>query len=649
MTETAPATPFYRRRPSRPALAILAALLLGLIVLLILFDWNWLKGPLQRSVESRTGRPFLIQGDLDVDLGRITTVSGQQLSFGNADWSKHPTMARADRAELEIELMPLLFQWDLRIRELRLSKPDLRLEKGPDGTGNWVFKQDSKDDSPLPLRRVWVDNGRLRYANAADKTDIDISVDSAASDKRTVAAPIDIKGKGRWIGNAFSISGRAESPLELSQTDEPYRIDLRAQAGGTRAHARGNLVNPFQLRGFDLQLELSGQDLEDLYPLTGLATPSTPPYRFDGRLSREGKVWRYREFSGVVGDSDLAGTAEFDVGGKRPRLTANLSSKRLDLDDLSGFIGAPPETGGSESSNAKGSAQSRQLAASARMLPQRPYDLSRLRAMDADVRLKAGRINAPTLPIEDMDAHLKLDAGVLRLEPLNFGVAGGDIRSTIRMDARQDTIRTRADINARRLDLSKLFPTVELTKDAVGRVGGQMKVTGSGNSIAAMLGSADGEIALGMGPGRISNLLMELAGLDIAEALKFLVTQDRTVPIRCAFGDFAVNNGVMQSRAFAFDTEDTIILGEGQISLKNETFDMELRPRPKDRSLFALRSPLVLSGSFKDPSFRPDMKRLGLRGAIALALGSIAPPAALLATLELGPGEDSGCGGRYAK
>ena len=40
---------------------------------------------------------------------------------------------------------------------------------------------------------------------------------------------------------------------------------------------------------------------------------------------------------------------------------------------------------------------------------------------------------------------------------------------------------------------------------------------------------------------------------------------------------------------------------------------------------------------------------LGLRGAVAIALGSIAPPAALLATLELGPGEDSSCGGKFAK
>ncbi|HSX65210.1 MAG TPA: AsmA family protein, partial [Pseudoxanthomonas sp.] len=165
----------------------------------------------------------------------------------------------------------------------------------------------------------------------------------------------------------------------------------------------------------------------------------------------------------------------------------------------------------------------------------------------------------------------------------------------------------------------------------------------------AIFGSADGDIALGMGRGQISNLLMELAGLDIAEALKFLITKDRVIPVRCAFGDFAVSDGLMQTRTLGFDSTDTIIVGEGTINLKDESLDLLLRPRPKDRSILSLRSPLVLGGTFKNPSFRPDFKRLGLRGATALALASIAPPAALLATIETGPGEDSGCGGSYAK
>ena len=91
------------------------------------------------------------------------------------------------------------------------------------------------------------------------------------------------------------------------------------------------------------------------------------------------------------------------------------------------------------------------------------------------------------------------------------------------------------------------------------------------------------------------------------------------------------------------------MVGEGSINLDDEHLDLLLRPRPKDRSILALRSPLRIGGTFKDPSFRPDFKALGLRGAIALGLASIAPPAALLATIETGPGQDSDCGGHYAK
>ena len=90
-------------------------------------------------------------------------------------------------------------------------------------------------------------------------------------------------------------------------------------------------------------------------------------------------------------------------------------------------------------------------------------------------------------------------------------------------------------------------------------------------------------------------------------------------------------------------------LGEGTVSLRDETLSLKLRPRPKDRSLISLRAPLWIDGTFKNPEFHPDYGRIGLRGALALALGNIAPPAALLATLELGPGKDSTCGGRYAK
>jgi uncharacterized protein involved in outer membrane biogenesis len=281
------------------------------------------------------------------------------------------------------------------------------------------------------------------------------------------------------------------------------------------------------------------------------------------------------------------------------------------------------------------------------VLPDTPYNLGKLRAMDADVRWKAHRINAPSLPLDDMDAHLLLDDGVLRLDPLNFGVAGGDIRSTIRMDA-PAADQHRAEGQRARRAARPAFPDAKLAEQAKGGIGGEVDLSGRGNSIAAMLGSSSGKVGLAMGRGHVGNLVMELAGLDITESLKFLVTGDKQT-LRCAFADFGVRDGLMTSQALAVDTTDTILIGEGTVSLRDETLDLLLKPRPKDKSILVLRSPLHIAGTFKDPSFRPDFKALGIRGAVALALGSIAPPAALLATIEPGPGKDADCGGQYAK
>ena len=655
-TESPPAAPRLRvrnRLNSRPVRITAVALLVAIVLLVLLWDWNWFKGPVERVVEARTGRTLVIGGDLDVDLGRTTTVRADALRFANADWSDSQTMASADRLEIQFEVFPLLFRQEVRLPEIRLVKPILRLETNPDGgAANWdIAFGDGGDGPPPQIRRLWVEEGRLRFLDVPGQTDIDVRLSSRESRGGEDAAPaIVIEGGGNWTRNAFTLEGVAESPLALQDTDKPYRIDLRARAGATRAHVRGSLVAPLQLRDFDLQFALSGRNLADLYPLVGVALPDTPPYALDGRLTRDApsNTWHYDAFTGKVGQSDLGGSAAVTLGGDRPALKADLVSKRLDFDDLAGFVGGTPDADG-EALDPELVAREQALAAKGRVLPETPYDLTKLRSMDADVRLRAQRINAPNLPIDDMDAHLLLEAGLLRLDPLNFGVAGGNIRSTIRLDARQDTIDTRLTASVRRIDLGGLFPPDTLIGDAVGRIGGDINLAGTGNSIAAMLGSANGDVAVGMGAGRVSNLLVELAGIDIYEALKYLIGNDKQIPVHCAFADFGVQKGVMESRALAFDTTDTIIIGEGTISLRDEQLDLLLRPRPKDRSILALRTPLTIDGTFADPGFRPDLGRLGLRGALAIALGSITPPAALLATLELGGGEDSRCGGEYAR
>ena len=170
-----------RWRPSRRTGIVLGVLGVALLVLWLLFDWNWFKRPLERAVSGATGREFRIDGDLDVDLGRTITVSADRLRLANASWSKEARMGTAERVEIDIAPWPLL-ALRLRMKEVRATRADLWLETGPDGTGgNWLFDDGKDEPAGEPrwrLDRLWIEDSRLRFTDAAEKTDIAISLDS---------------------------------------------------------------------------------------------------------------------------------------------------------------------------------------------------------------------------------------------------------------------------------------------------------------------------------------------------------------------------------------------------------------------------------------------------------------------------------------
>jgi AsmA protein len=195
------------------------------------------------------------------------------------------------------------------------------------------------------------------------------------------------------------------------------------------------------------------------------------------------------------------------------------------------------------------------------------------------------------------------------------------------------------------LQLGQLFPTLKQNKGSVGDLGGLIELTGSGNSVGRMLGSADGKIGVFMDGGRISRFMMELAALDLWDvaALK-LKGGDEQVEIRCAIADFAVKGGLMRTNAFVFDTSVVLVEGGGVVNLKNEQMDLRLSPKPKDSSIASLNSPLFVQGTFSDPKVSPDVGKLAAKGAGAIVLGIINPLLAVLPLFKEGKGEDSNCG-----
>src|SRR4029079_17871143 len=109
-----------------------------------------------------------------------------------------------------------------------------------------------------------------------------------------------------------------------------------------------------------------------------------------------------------------------------------------------------------------------------------------------------------------------------------------------------------------------------------------------------------------------------------------------TSEIRCAVTSLRAKKGVVTPEFFVVDTSAVLITGEGSVDFRAETYDAMLRAKSKQASLLALRGPIVIDGTFKQPVVRPAIGPVALRVGAAIGLGAIAPPLALPPLIDFG-------------
>ena len=237
--------------------------------------------------------------------------------------------------------------------------------------------------------------------------------------------------------------------------------------------------------------------------------------------------------------------------------------------------------------------------------------------MDADVQLRAKQILAPNLPIDTLVAKLSLNDGVLKFEPATFGVADGRIELYSTFDGATRPSKITIDARLMQLDLRRLLGTSTFAQKSFGPIQGRINLAGTGESFRELMATASGNTFVVMAGGEVSGLLIELAGLDVAETLGVLVRGDNPVPIRCAVVDLHGQDGQMGVQTLVLDTTDTVIFGEGKIDFRDEQLDLILTPVPKDFSPLSLRSFIRVGGSFTKVSVFPDPIKTGTKSLLA--------------------------------
>ncbi len=616
------------------AIALALVAILG-VVLASLPNWNALRGPLARTVGDRTGRELTIGGDLIVDLGWPTVrVHASDVTFSNPAWAREKNMVEARDVTLGVAIPPL-FRRSLTLDAVELDRAGINLEKSRDGRKNWLLdRQQRNDKARVVIRRLAVSDGRIAYRDPASQTQLIAGVWTPRTAASQTALPLKFRVEGRYKGQPLAAAGTGESVLALRDVEKPYRLRVAGRIGPTAVRANGQVTDLLRLSAVDLQIALRGGSLAQLYPVLGVVFPDTPPYATQGRLARAGSLWRYEKFQGRIGRSDIAGTLQVDTGTRRPFLAAQLNSRRLHFSDLGPLVGTRDT----------GQAETQDDSTPDRVLPTVAFRTQRWPRMDADVTLNAQSISRPdALPIDHLSTRLRLNDAVLRLDPLKFDVAGGTLAGKVKLDGRQTPIRAAVDLKARSMKISRLFPTVDLNKTSVGEFNGDIELAGEGDTVAAMLGRADGHLAMVAEGGIISKLMMETVSLHLLEMLQLKLTGDEAIRIRCGIADFGVKDGVMQANTLILDTDIVRIDGSGHIDLEQEKLDLRIVPRSKKLSLVALRTPIHVEGRLSRPEVSLDKGKLAVRGLAAMALGAVNPALGLIPLIETRTGSDSEC------
>lgn len=613
--------------------ALVAVPLVLAVVLIAIFGWNWLRGPIERIALEKTGRVLQINGDFKVSPGwPWPHIYAEAVTFANPAWAKEKQMVIAEVVDITIDL-PQLLSRKIVFPEVKLLQAAVFLEQGSEGRKSWLLDRQQQDEEALvQLGRVTLQKGHLGYDDVGQKTSIRAQLSTINESSDTTG--VSFAAHGRFKGQPVTATGHGGPVLALRDEKTPYPLEVDLTIGATGVKATGTITGLLKFAALDMRLALRGTSLDQLYPLIGIALPATRSYATKGRLIRSGQSWLYENFAGRIGRSDVAGTFALDTGGQRPALKAELVSKLLDIADLGPLIGIRPSR-----------IETPTTAKRARVLPDLPFNTARWNSVDAEVTLQAKSIRrAEALPLEDLRTHLSLRDSVLTLDPLNFGIAGGQLNTVISLDGRQDPIQAKARVQARQLSIAKLFPTVALNQISIGHVNGEFDLTGKGNSVAQMLASSNGKAGLVVAGGQISKLMMEKLGLHLWEILELNLTGDRPIKLRCAVADFNLRQGIMHTDALLLDTAVTTIVGTGSLDMREEKINLTLNQKTKNTSPLALRSPIYIRGTFEHPVVTIDQTRMAARALGALVLGLVNPLLALVPLVDPGPGADSDCG-----
>lgn len=600
------------------ALAALAVLLVAIVLLAPgLVPAKTYKGRLEAEASKALGRTVTLGDDISFKIIPQTAFSVSDLVIANAEGFDGDHLARVERADIGVKLMPL-FGGKVEISRFLLTRPDLNLQKSKSGAVNWNLAATSapqpggapaQTPKELSLGDVRLIDGKAVYADGAsgktytlDTINADIRLDS-------LAEPLEVDGAMNFQGapstvkvvltNLADMLAKKDTNLKLDMTlaDASVGADLTIAGGDTLAYTGPISVNapdlPALAKLFDV--ELADAPGFDRLSLSGEATGA--PTSLALSAAKIG-------FDKIDADGDL----KLDWSGAKPKATGALNTGALDLRPYM----PPPAT----------TAQGFPAWSSDKM------DFTSLRNIDADLDLSAGQVflndietGAARMRLKIADARMTAD-----IPQIGFYKGGGSGKLVV--DAARATPSIAGDFKMSSVDANPF--TIDLMKmDRVLGLGGfTLTFNATGSSQKAIMESLDGKGGFDLADGALKGInIAKIAasvtklyegGLTNPAGITAAIAEARRPDERTDFSKFlttfTIVDGQMQAPNITLEGPYLTMTGVGKVNLPGQAVDIRLLPRAstsadgKEGRKVAI--PVRIGGTFSQPTIGVDVEAL---------------------------------------
>ncbi len=612
-------------------IGIIVGVLIVVIIALLLIvprfvDINKYKPKIESMVTESTGRPFAIGGDIDLTLFPWAGVSLSDLHLGNAKGFKEKDFVSVEHFEVRVKLLPLIFK-DFQVKRFVVKGPRLALEKDKAGRGNWEDlvkpekpKKAEKRPSPgkgapLPFKGlavgefaitsgefVWVDHQKETEKHL---TEVNLVLDPVSLDQkigldlsaRLDGQPIEIKGE---IGPLGSPPGEGKVPVV---------VNVRA-LDGLVAKLQGFFADLSQEPQFSMAMEVEAFSPRKLAEAVGidLSRKTSDPnalteMSLKTNFAGTGKAIRVKDGLLKLDDS----TMTFDLEAKqfeKPVLSFNFDLDRIDLDR---YLPPPAEA---EKKEKPGKAPEKK--------GEEKPDFTRLRKLVMDGTVRIGRLKVRGANVSDVKLKINAKNGILRVDPFSMNMYDGSLSGKATLNVQRDIPRIETAQRLEKVQAGPLLKDLGYTDRFEGLMNFKANIWAKGLESEEIKRTLNGSGEFAFTDGAI-------VGFDIAQMVRNIKaafgSAEREKP-RTEFselkGNFTIKNGLIDNPSTYLASPLVRLVGKGQVNLPAESIDYRVEPKfvatLKGQGDTKLRSglmvPVIISGTFSEPKFRPDLTGL---------------------------------------